>query len=334
METVRTILNMRQVHAAKLKDGSEVVVKVQYPMVEKLFQSDFETCRAFCKLAQPEQLAAFNELEKQFRLEFDFKREAWALESVHKNITPHFPNVLIPKPVLPLCSRLVLVMSQVPGDKLVDAVLRHYEEFSACIGVKMGELKELSKFQLYRRLAKMYLNGYFTWYLAWAWNHTLGYATKKWDYPKVLEALDGKKLLETIIRIHGHELLINGLFNGDPHPGNILLSYKHHQPVIGLIDYGQVKELTRQQRIHLAQLIVALAQNDQTKVFKIMVALGFRSEKMDTNVFFKQATIALNRNDKEFTEGYNLQQYVEIFLNMRLDLVMSWCNKFKVHVLQ
>ncbi|KAJ1496948.1 hypothetical protein HMI56_005899, partial [Coelomomyces lativittatus] len=143
-----------QVHAAKLKDGSEVVVKVQYPMVEKLFQSDFETCRAFCKLAQPEQLAAFNELEKQFRLEFDFKREAWALESVHKNITPHFPNVLIPKPVLPLCSRLVLVMSQVPGDKLVDAVLRHYEEFSACIGVKMGELKELSKFQLYRRLAK------------------------------------------------------------------------------------------------------------------------------------------------------------------------------------
>ncbi|KAJ1504950.1 hypothetical protein HMI54_006440 [Coelomomyces lativittatus] len=43
-----------------------------------------------------------------------------------------------------------------------------------------------------------------------------------------------------------------------------------------------------------------------------MVALGFRSEKMDTNVFFKQATIALNRDDKEFTEGYNLQQYVEI----------------------
>ena len=38
-------------------------------------------------------------------------------------------------------------------------------------------------------------------------------------------------------QVHAHEIFMNGAFNGDPHPGNILLC---DDGKIGLIDYGQV----------------------------------------------------------------------------------------------
>ena len=39
----------------------------------------------------------------------------------------------------------------------------------------------------------------------------------------------------------GHEVLVDGCFNADPHPGNILYLAETEQ--LGLIDYGQVKRL-------------------------------------------------------------------------------------------
>ena len=40
-----------------------------------------------------------------------------------------------------------------------------------------------------------------------------------------------------IERVHGHQIFVDGAFNGDPHPGNILLT---PDGKLGLIDYGQV----------------------------------------------------------------------------------------------
>lgn len=48
--------SVSQVHRARLKNGREVAVKVKYPTVESVFESDFDTMQAFCKLAQPEQV--------------------------------------------------------------------------------------------------------------------------------------------------------------------------------------------------------------------------------------------------------------------------------------
>ena len=44
-------------HRATLLDGREVVVKVKYPFVEQVFDSDMGTLETFCELAQPEQVS-------------------------------------------------------------------------------------------------------------------------------------------------------------------------------------------------------------------------------------------------------------------------------------
>ena len=56
----------------------------------------------------------------------------------------------------------------------------------------------------------------------------------------------------------GYEVLVDGCFNADPHPGNILYLAKTEQ--LGLIDYGQVKRLTELERLNCAKVRHALCQ--------------------------------------------------------------------------
>lgn len=53
-----------QTHKAVLKDGREVVVKVQYTKVEQTFAVDMKTIKMFCRLAQPEQLPFLDEVRQ------------------------------------------------------------------------------------------------------------------------------------------------------------------------------------------------------------------------------------------------------------------------------
>ena len=55
-----------QAHAARLKNGDDVVVKVQYPHVKHHFALDFATVRSFARFAQPEFNEIWDEMEQQF----------------------------------------------------------------------------------------------------------------------------------------------------------------------------------------------------------------------------------------------------------------------------
>lgn len=63
---------------------------------------------------------------------------------------------------------------------------------------------------------------------------------------------------------------------GDPHPGNILLCRdpKDGTPHLGLIDYGQVKRLTKQQRHLFCKLLIALDDENREEVVKLMKVAG------------------------------------------------------------
>ena len=68
--------------------------------------------------------------------------------------------------------------------------------------------------------------------------HDVAYAEPMLDF-------NPARIMSTLCKVHGHELLKDGLFNGDPHAGNFLLLKDGR---IGCIDYGQVKKLTTEER--------------------------------------------------------------------------------------
>lgn len=100
-------------NSSSSKDGRDgprsgkVVVKVQYPEVEARFEDDVKTITSFCRIAQPEHVKALNEIQKQFRSEFDYRLEAANLVEVRANLAEPFPQVDEQPPLL--CSLIMLL---------------------------------------------------------------------------------------------------------------------------------------------------------------------------------------------------------------------------------
>ena len=67
--------------------------------------------------------------------------------------------------------------------------------------------------------------------------------------------LFGRKLLTALTSVFGRTILETGFFHADPHPGNLFVL---DDGSIGLIDFGQVKQISGRNRETLAKVMVAL----------------------------------------------------------------------------
>lgn len=75
---------------------------------------------------------------------------------------------------------------------------------------------------------------------------------------------------------------IDGTFHGDPHPGNMLVN---SEGALIILDFGQAKTFTREERRLLCELIIALADDDDARIVECTKRMGYRS-KNDKNVTF------------------------------------------------
>ena len=72
--------------------------------------------------------------------------------------------------------------------------------------------------------------------------------------------LDRKQLARTFIRAIMKQVLVDGFFHGDPHPGNLMINLDNG--VIQFLDLGMVGEIDLQQRISLGDLLFSLQNRD------------------------------------------------------------------------
>jgi ubiquinone biosynthesis protein len=99
-----------------------------------------------------------------------------------------------------------------------------------------------------------------------------------------LEFLDGTRLVQTdlsaerrqalarvVVDASFQQLFVDGLFHGDPHPGNFLLL---QGDVVGLLDFGLVGRLTRAMQETLVLLSVAVALKDADSVARLLYRMG------------------------------------------------------------
>jgi len=83
---------------------------------------------------------------------------------------------------------------------------------------------------------------------------------KKGIEPDSPEAqLFGRRLLEALSETFGRCILETGFFHADPHPGNIFVLDDGR---VGLIDFGQVKQISGRSRQTLAKVMLALADRE------------------------------------------------------------------------
>lgn len=82
---------------------------------------------------------------------------------------------------------------------------------------------------------------------------------------------DLEKVARNVIEASFRQLFEDGVFHGDPHPGNILVLAESR---IALIDFGLVGRLTRTQQEALVTLLVAVALRDPEAVARALGRIG------------------------------------------------------------
>ena len=222
-----------------LRSVYRVVVKVRYPDVERLLRGDIRTIKMFAKVAQPVHVPALEEIEKQFMTEFDYVQEAQQLETVRKNLNKagiEGPGKMcrVPKAYLEYCTERVLVMEELHGGKLADGLKQEMKiqakregktekEYLKEVKQKEEEAKEkgeelmgptseeynmyislLDKKRKLTNLTKRVYN------LATPFSRK---APKKIEDKSTLP-VNHAKMIDDLLYIHGHEILVDGYFNG------------------------------------------------------------------------------------------------------------------------
>lgn len=118
--------SLGQVHRARLDDGSDVAVKVQYPGVVESFDSDLKTLKSLMLYARPvierDKLDSYlAEIRRIMDDELDYTVEAANLERF-QDILAERDDVTSPRPYPEWTRKSVLVMEFMEGRKLDDAL--------------------------------------------------------------------------------------------------------------------------------------------------------------------------------------------------------------------
>ena len=116
--------SLAQVHRGRLLDGREVAVKVQYPEIDELVETDLRTLKRLGQVAN-RVLRDFDfapiveELTTNIPLELDFINEGRNAELAARNFADE-PDIIVPKIYWEHTTRRVLTMEFLEGIKITD----------------------------------------------------------------------------------------------------------------------------------------------------------------------------------------------------------------------
>ena len=232
--------SIAQVHAATLKTGEPVIVKIQRPRVATIIQTDLNLLMALAEqlenrdpemhLFKPTELV--REFSRSVRKEIDFTIEAANTDAFYQRFATS-PKVKIPKVYWEFTSRRVLTLERIDGAP-IDAIT------------------ELDK------------NGF-----------------------------NRAELAETFVELFYTQVLSDGFFHADPHPGNVFVLEDGR---IGLVDFGMVGRISNDMLRHICNWLSAVLTKDVDAVVRSYIRMGILGDGTDI------AALKLEMND--FLERY------------------------------
>lgn len=217
-ETPLAAASVAQVHAAHLRDGRSVIIKVRRPGLKRQINQDMRSLFWLARVAtviiprlrhyQP--LRIVREIWTNLLKEIDFCREA---RSIRHFVTAFadWPALKIPDVVDDLVSETVIVQERSSGMRIDDASLKS----------------------------------------------------------------TGPRLAGNFVDAYLHQIFVLGVFHGDPHPGNLLVTEDGR---LCLHDFGIVGFLDRAMRRKLAAFALAFVRQDADWLLEAAIDLGILGE--------------------------------------------------------
>jgi ubiquinone biosynthesis protein len=224
--------SLGQVHAATMRDGRAVVVKVQRPGIREIIIKDLEVLNDIAAFLDGhtemgkryEFQGILAELRKSLLRELDYRQEARNLAIFAENLKD-FEVLVVPLPVEGFTTSRVLTMDFVKGKKITS----------------------LSP-------------------LGWI-------------------DIDGYLLAEQLFHAYLKQILVDGFFHADPHPGNVFLTEDRR---IALIDLGMVGRIAPRTQENILQLLLAISEGRGDDVAEMTIKMGEPKSDFDDQRFTRQ----------------------------------------------
>jgi len=231
-----------QVHAAKLKSGKKVAVKIMRPGIRALIETDLDILDYLSRLfkhharqdiVDPEEI--FAEFKQYTEVELDYLKEAHTIRLFEENFRKE-KKVKIPRVYEKLTTTRILTMEFIEGVELRE-IIAHPGRY------------------------------------------------------KNSRNTDKKKISELIVNSIMKQIFVDGLFHGDPHPGNILVKNN----TIGFIDFGIAGRIDDEMREKLELLFVSLIERDTDGIVKSFISLNLVESDVDVNRLKKDLAETLGK---------------------------------------
>lgn len=97
--------------------------------------------------------------------------------------------------------------------------------------------------------------------------------------------LDGKTLGESLFKAYLDQILVDGFFHADPHPGNVFITEEHK---IALIDLGIVARIDPEMSEKLLKLLLYVSDGRGTEAANMSLELSIQREGVDKVSFVNQ----------------------------------------------
>lgn len=103
----------------------------------------------------------------------------------------------------------------------------------------------------------------------------------------VLVELDRRELADELFRAYLHQVLVDGLFHADPHPGNMFLTRDHR---IALIDCGMMVRVAPELQRKLIKLLLAISDGRGEDAARAAEELSSRRNRYDSDEFTRRVS--------------------------------------------
>ena len=131
---------------------------------------------------------------------------------------------------------------------------------------------------------------------------------------------DRKKIAENVAKAFMKQILIDGFFHADPHPGNMLVM---KDGIIGFMDFGMMGRLDEEIREKMIDLFIAVLERNPNKIINEMLNLGITSqEEIDTR--------SLKIDIKEMLDQYYDKPLKEIILGELISQLVEISIKYHI----
>src|SRR5688572_12254273 len=267
--------SLGQVHAAQLRDGRDVVVKVQRPGIREQLADDIEFFRELARYLteqtnageRVDMIGVVQQLERALADELDYRTEARNAATFRRTLA-RFPHILIPRVIDAYTTHRVLTTQRIRGIKInqIPPITRIDHDFSPLAD-------EFSRAYLHQ----IVVVGHF---------HADPHPGNIFVVlPRERNPMTPAEASAADRRAEQREAQTPLLKTEALAMQEAKAPADPTEPKLALIDFGMTAHLTKKMRDNIVRLLLAMADNRGEEVAEVLISIGDQTETFDRRAY-------------------------------------------------